>query len=164
MPNFRKIHIFLTVLAVFIFLPQAAFATTSIEFYETGTVLNFGNFAITDNATSQTLTVLVDESGCNGESHSGGITVNSPPSCGVYNLTGFDANDSYSVIIGFQNLVKSGVPNQFEIDDFTTNTTAADSSGEATLYIGATLHTITGNGVYPNGGYSGIMDITINFD
>ena len=133
--------------------------------------LDFGEFGLGDNTHPATIVIPPDDSG--DATYSDGIVPGTRPArSGEYDLTGLPHNiilhtgvdmpiapEGGVVVDNSSNLSKPGEPS-FTVDHFTTNSPETDNSGEATLFIGATL-TTSGNGsLYHDGDYDGTLDVT----
>jgi hypothetical protein len=124
--------------------------------------LNFGTFAISDNNSSHTLRI----------DFNGNITadpeviIETNPVRGEYLLTGQDPLRQFDVTVtdGTLTLGDSGVGNTITVDTYTTNNPTTDGSGEATVYIGATLRTSGNSSIYTSGIFldSGV-ELTVDY-
>ena len=143
---------------------MAVFCTAATARAATLTVitdLSFGSFGLMDNSTPQTIIVTPASGVTYGIKVVDGPT---PPEAGEYLLEGLTPDTLLDVSIDDMALSPGGGGSpDFAIGSFTTNTPTTDSSGNATLLVGATL-TTSGTGVhYESDQYSGTMNITIIF-
>jgi hypothetical protein len=135
--------------------------------------LDFGTFALLNNAAAHTIVITP----ANGVTYDPAIISGSTPNRGEYTLAlpgvpnmaltlgvtvvtlpnqgGMEVNNSSDLSLAANPLLT--------IDTFTTNNPSTDGSGNATLYIGATLHTSGTGSTYGNGTYNGTYDITVYF-
>jgi hypothetical protein len=123
--------------------------------------LAFGSFALMDNDIPQTIVVTPAGNATYGARVVEGPT---PPQAAEFLLEDMTPDTVLTVTIDDTTLsrVDGGSP-AFTISDYITNNPTTDSSGDATLLVGATL-TTSGNGMhYESGHYTGTMDITIIF-
>lgn len=145
----------LAALALFPLRPVAAAGSlTVIE------PLDFGTFALKDNKGRYTIVLAPDDA----YTHSDEIVIGNPePQRGEYLLEGLPPDTLLDITITDAALRKPGNPD-FTISDYTINDPlTTDASGNATLYIGATL-TTSGTGAYNyTGRYTGTFNISVVF-
>ncbi len=125
-------------------------------------VLDFGEFALLDNGSVHTIVVTP----ANGVTYDPALIRGIQAQRGEYLLTGLPPSEA--LVITLNNTVDLshnglGGGTLFTIGAYTTNNPSTNGSGDATLYIGATLSTSGTGAGYIDGPYSGSVDLTINF-
>lgn len=123
--------------------------------------LTFGEFATRDNDSPHT--IIIDPS--NNATYDPALLTINPAERGEFLLEGFPANTALTISVPDTNLTLNGggAGIRFTINSFTHNNPVTNASGEATLYLGATL-TTTGSGQhYGTGNYSEGIEITIDY-
>ena len=174
-PTYRSFFLLLVSVAVFsgtLLHARPAKAQTMTEVQK----LDFGTFGVVNNNGSYTIVIGPDNSVTydpSGKIVSDGAHIGHR---GVYALAGFPPNMQLTLGVTTTNntttggvtltngssLTYAGNP-AFSIGSFTANNPLTDASGNATLYIGATL-TTSGSGTnYMSGTYNGSVDITLYF-
>jgi hypothetical protein len=126
------------------------------------TGLDFGKFGMHDNKHVYTITVNPD----NSYTADSAFAFGNYPARGEYLMQGLPPNDALTITI--DNLVAlapqgTASPN-FTIDHYTTNgPLTTDGSGNATLHVGAQLHTSGAGPYYHSDTYKGSFDLTVVF-
>lgn len=134
----------------------AVFAQT--ELFETQ-ALEFGEWVITDNSTSHSITVETDGS----YTHSPDLIMLDPPQQGIYQITGLPNNAIInSVTVIMTQPLEGGGSESFTMDDFDAIAPNADVNGETVVTLGATAYTSGNNNAYGDGDYSGELSLQIN--
>ncbi|MDD9899563.1 MAG: DUF4402 domain-containing protein [Alphaproteobacteria bacterium] len=136
--------------------------------------LDFGTFGLRDNDAGHTIVVEPDGDVTYAPEIVPGMSV---AQRGEYALTGFPANmlltfgvasstppDDGGIIVDNGTSLSTGSGEVFTVDTYTTNSPTTDGSGDATLYLGATLTTSGSTTMYGDGLHSGNVDITIYFE
>lgn len=124
--------------------------------------MDFGTFALKNNASQHNMSV----------SRTNIVTADSAyvriidPTRGEYALTDFPISTvlTFSIPDTTMSLNGSGVGEIFSLENFTPPpSVTTNGSGAATLLFGATLRTSGSGSMYPDGNYSGLVDITVNY-
>lgn len=123
--------------------------------------LTFGEFATRDNDSPHT--ILVDAS--NNATYDPALLQITPAERGEFLLETFPPSTPLSISIPDTNLTLNGggAGIHFTVSNFTHNNPVTDPSGDATLYLGATLTTTGSTQHYGTGNYSEGIEITINY-
>lgn len=95
----------------------------------------------------------------------GGVTVNTAiaGNSAAFDVQG-DPNASYSVTFPAAVIMSNGSPNTMVVDSFTYSpnaTNVIDASGQMTIFVGATLN-VNSNQAF--GSYSGLLNVTIEYN
>jgi hypothetical protein len=127
--------------------------------------LNFGTLGMHNNNGVYSITVRTD----NTFTHDPNIVFGVDPQCGEYLMTGLPTNDSLNVTItspGDASPDIGGSPD-FTSGSYTTSppngSLTSNGSGQATLYVGATMKTLGNGTYYHTGHYTGSFDLTVVF-
>lgn len=135
--------------------------------------LSFGTFAVADNSMPQALVVTTD----NDTFADAGIVVAQNGQRGVYEFTGLPPNVTFYVGVDVPNPPSEGgivfddsifLTNgeSFTVDTFQLGSGGVlqtDAAGDATMTLGATLHTSGNGAAYSGGGYNGQVSFTIYY-
>lgn len=135
--------------------------------------LSFGTFAVADNSISQAIVVTPD----NDTFPDTGIAVGQPGQRGVYEFTGLPPNVAFYVGVDVPNPPSEGgividdsafLTNgrSFTVDSFALGNGGvlqSDGAGDATMLLGATLHTSGDGTPYSGGTYAGQVSFTIYY-
>lgn len=134
--------------------------------------LDFGEFAIRNNAAPHTITVAID----NSTVYDPDIISNIDAQRGEYEFRNLPPNVIFYVgiavpnpptegglILDNPNNLTHGGGESFALGNFTANDLSTDGAGNGTLYVGATL-TTSGNGnTYADGNFNGSFDLTLYY-
>jgi hypothetical protein len=149
------------VAALLLLLPSSAYAQETMTVEEP---FNFGLFSLQDNDTPHTLIVSATD---NSFTPDPAFVVATPPQRGEYFLEGFVPGTEINVTVadGGLTLNGGGGTEVFATIDYTVFPTPviANGSGEATVFIGATLRTLGDGMLYNTGSYSDDLDITFDW-
>lgn len=126
--------------------------------------LDFGLFSLRDNNAQHDLSVsAADNSWMAGAA----FAVATPPQRGEYLLEGFTPGTEIFVNVDDGSLTLNGAGGAqiLATVNYTVSpgTIIADGSGDATVYVGATLRTLGDASVYTSGPYSDDLDITFSW-
>ena len=158
MTAMKKIGLVLPLLTLFS-LPVAAQTTmTEVEPFR------FGKFSLRNNNAQHELIVAASNNAVTADPP---FVIDIDPQRGEYLLEGFDPGTEITVVVddGGLTLNGGGGTEVFATIDYTISPSPviADGSGNATVYVGATLRTL-GNGVsYDSGTYADDLDITFSW-
>lgn len=152
--NFSVLIFFAFCLAAII-LPSKIAAADIIQ----QSKLTFGKWAVTNNSSQHSITVNPNGSYV---ASSPALVMISPPSPGVYMVTGLPAFHSVASVSVVVNYNMQGDGPGFLLDNFTTQIPPSDAAGNTTLTLGARART-TGNSTgYGDDTYVGELNIEIN--
>jgi hypothetical protein len=150
-------RLFILVATFFLYLitPPAHAAYITIQ------ALDLGSWFIPNNSGVYTITINTDGT----SSHSPELTKVKGPTKGIYDIGDLPVSTTILSIDVAQNTPMTFGGSTFTLGSFqtSTNAPATDGAGRVTLTLGLTAST-SGNGTpYPDGTYSGLVDVTINF-
>ena len=143
------------------FCPRPACAATLTVIHQ----LSFGTIGLHHNNGVYSVTVRPD----NTFSHDPQIVFGVDPQRGEYFLTGLPANDPLDVTISSPGdaTADSGGSPDFTSSNYTfsppNGSFTSNPSGQATLFVGATMKTLGNGAYYHTGHYTGSFDITVVF-
>lgn len=123
--------------------------------------LNFGEWVVTNNNSTQTATVQTNGS----YSNSPAMILISPPEPGIYLISGLPTNMTIQSVDVTMLTPMQSMGQSFTIDNFTTQLSSSNTgpSGETTLTLGARARS-SANGIpYPDTTYTGDIMIVLNF-
>jgi hypothetical protein len=130
--------------------------------------IDFGTFALWDNAAPRTIVIQPDGTSV----YSSGIVPDVRAKRGEYLLADLPPNMSFTLGVTVPNPPSDGgvtIDNSsglsaaggtFTVTQFTTNALSTDGAGSAILYIGATLTSSATGMYYQDGPYTGTVELT----
>lgn len=122
--------------------------------------LNFGTWLISSNASNYSITVQPNGS----YSNSPQLVMLSPPSPGVYSVTGLPPFATIlSVVVVMSQPLEAPAAESFTMDNFQSIIPDANGAGNTTLTLGARANTSGNGNGYNDATYGGVLDVTINF-
>lgn len=126
--------------------------------------LSFGTFSLRDNDAQHTLIISAAD---NSYTPDAAFVVGIAPHRGEYLLEGFTPGTEIDVTVadGGLTLNGGGGTQVFATVDYTVSPSPviADGSGNATVYVGATLRTLGDSITYADGSYEDDLDITFDW-
>ncbi len=127
--------------------------------------LRFGLFSLHDNDAAHT--IVIDAGTNNFTADPAFVMAGPDPQRGEYLLENLPANTEVTVTINPGGLTPGGGAGAdvFTIDGYTVSPSPVmtDGSGTATVYVGATLHTLGDAVIYSSDDYQGDLDITFSW-